>query len=226
MFFIPFILLIVIVGLSYFLSNSPNSLIWTYLIISVGSSLLLFVLLFVGMIGFDGGGGHGDVGSADGGDVGAHHADVSTGDTGVADATGGPPPFILSPSTFLIISALFGAFGIITFNLLSFLPVKVRDFSSIILSAILSGTTYIYVIRMILKFLKTYSMVKTTYYYEGKEAEVLYDIPEDGFGKINIRTDDKMEQLLAKSEDGSPIPAGTIVRVKKHMGTFVIVEKV
>ncbi|MCS6955194.1 MAG: NfeD family protein [Candidatus Calescibacterium sp.] len=221
MFFIPFILLIAIVGLSYFLSNSPNSLIWTYLIISVGSSLLLFVLLFVGMIGFDGGGGHSDVGSADGGDVGAHHVDASA-----ADPAGGPPPFILSPSTFLIISALFGAFGIITFNLLSFLPAKVRDFSSIILSAVLSGTTYIYVIRMILKFLKTYSMVKTTYYYEGKEAEVLYDIPEDGFGKINIRTDDKMEQLLAKSEDGSPIPAGTVVKVKKHMGTFVIVERV
>ena len=50
--------------------------------------------------------------------------------------------------------------------------------------------------------------------------------PEDGFGKINVNTGDKIEQLLAKSQDGSRIKSGEIVRIKKHMGTFVIVEKI
>ncbi|MFN3478443.1 MAG: NfeD family protein, partial [bacterium] len=67
---------------------------------------------------------------------------------------------------------------------------------------------------------------KSYTYYEGKEAEVLYDIPEDGLGKINIKTEDKYEQLLAKSEDGSRIPAGTIVRIKKYTGGFAVVERI
>lgn len=221
-FLIPLILVVIIL-LSYFSTNSSSSLLWMYLIMALGSSGLLLFLVLIGMIDLGGGDslvnhdasvGH-DVSVADGGVVDANVADVSAGKA-----------FIISPSSFLINTALFGAFGIITFYLFSFLPSKVRDFSSIFISAILSGLTYIYVLKFLFNFLKTYSMVKSTSYFEGKEAEVLYDIPEDGFGKINVRSDDKFDQFLAKSEDGIPIPAGSIVRIKKHMGTFVIVEKI
>ncbi|MCS7165321.1 MAG: NfeD family protein [Candidatus Calescibacterium sp.] len=237
MIFIPIVILIGIILIAYFFlggESRQNILIWIYLIISLGSAGLLFLLLVVGL--FDLGGDGGGIHHGSGGDGGVIHHDsggdvagIGGGDTAVHNAVShdsGAPPLILSPSAFLIISALYGSFGVVTLSILSFLPEKIRDFSSIILSALLAGLTYAYVIRILFKFLRTTSMVKTTSYYEGKEAEVLYDIPYDGFGKINVRTEDKMEQLLAKSEDGSYIPAGSIVRIKKHMGTFVIVEKI
>lgn len=216
------IILIILVFLAYFLPVGGLSIVWIYLIMTIGSLIILLILFFIGLIDL---GDHGSIGVAD------HSGGVDIGDggTGVShggDSGSGLPLFLVTPSSFLIMSTLFGAFGIITHTFLYFLPKNIREFSSIILSAFLASLTYISVIRFLLSFLKTTTMVKSTSFYEGKEAEVLYDIPEDGFGKINVNTGDKIEQLLAKSQDGSRIKSGEIVRIKKHMGTFVIVEKI
>ncbi len=215
------IILIILVAMSYFVFKFFTNILWIYFFIAVGSFLGLLFLLFLGMIdlGFsDGTVTHGD-GVADSG-VGTDGAVDGGASTGNSFSL-----FFISPSSFLIISSLFGSFGIIFYNSLFFISSNVRDFLSIILASVLSPLVYGYVIRILFRFLKTTSMVKSMNYYEGKEAEVLYDIPSEGFGKINVKTEDKFEQILAKSEDGSQIPAGSIVRIKKYTGTFAIVEK-
>ncbi|MEN3015060.1 MAG: NfeD family protein [bacterium] len=212
---IPLLLLILVI-VSYFIPGVTFNLLWVYLVIALGATGLLIFLFFLGMLDL---GGDGDVHS-----VADHHSVHH--DTSGADHGGGLPLFVTSPSAVLILSALFGGFGLISHSILFFLPSRVKDLVSIFVSTFLSLFIYAYVVKVVLSFLKTSSIVKSGSYYEGKEAEVLYDIPEDGFGKVNVKTEDKIEQLLAKSEDGSRIPAGQIVRIKKHMGTFVIVEKI
>ncbi|MFN3788328.1 MAG: NfeD family protein, partial [Sulfurihydrogenibium azorense] len=219
------VILVILVGAAYLFGKTFISLVWIYFVIAAGSAALLVLLFFIGMLdlGSDGvigdggvGDGVGDGGAVGGESVGVHH------DGGGSHASS---LMFISPSGFLIITSLFGSFGIISYYAFSFLAPSIRDFFSIISAAALSLVSYIYVVKTVFKFLKTTSMTKSYTYYEGKEAEVLYDIPEDGFGKINIKTEDKYEQLLAKSEDGSRIPAGTIVRVKKYTGSFAIVER-
>lgn len=219
MILIPIILMILI-GAAYLFGKSFISLVWIYFVVAVGSAALLILLFFIGFLDLGGDGVVGE-GAVNGGAIGSDSLGVHNGGYSPGDSL-----IFVSPSGFLIITSLFGSFGIISYYAFSFLSPSVRDFFSIIFAAIFSVVSYIYVVRIVFRFLKTTSMTRSYTYYEGKEAEVLYDIPEDGFGKINIKTEDKYEQLLAKSEDGSKIPAGTIVRIKKYTGSFAIVEKI
>lgn len=236
MFFIP-IVLAILIGVIYLLGKSFISLGWIYFIIAALSTGLLILLLMIGFLdtGMQDGGLHDSGIQGEGVNGGVIHDTGGQADIGATLSTvnhegtfahNHSSPFIISPTGFLIVTALFGAFGTISYYLFSFLPSGARDFLSIISATVFSIASYIYVISSVLKFLKTYSVIKSHSYYEGKEAEVLYEIPENGFGKVNIKIEDRYEQLLAKSEDGSRIAAGSVVRIKKYVGGHVIVERI
>jgi len=201
--------ILIIIALGSFIATSLSnvSIVWIYLGLAVGFSTLLLLISFTGLLDFSGGD--------------AHHDGATIADAGSHD---GSNLFIITPATFLTVGALFGSYGLITFFSLGFVPF--RDYLSIILSALLTGFTYFYIIKILFTLLKPSGLVKSNIFLEGKEAEVFYDIPENGFGKINVKIDDKYEQLLARSADGSSISAGSIVKIKKSFGNYVIVEKI
>jgi len=203
--------IIIIIALGLLLTNtlSSVSIVWLYLGLAVGFSSLLLILTMFGFFDFGNGGSD------------AHHIDAASGDGG----HDGGNVLVITPMTFLTVGALFGAYGLITVFMFSFLN-KTGEYLSIVSSALLTGLTYFYLIKTIFSFLRTSGLVKSNVFLEGKEAEVYNDIPENGFGKITVKIDDKYEYFLARSEDGSAISAGSIVRIKKNFGNYVIVEKI
>lgn len=58
----------------------------------------------------------------------------------------------------------------------------------------------------------------------GRIAEVTVTIPADGLGYVVVRDTTGSRQVLARSKDGTAIPAGHAVRIVSIVGTTAVVE--
>jgi len=193
---------------------SKVSLIVLYLSISLGFTGLLMALMFLGVLDLGDSGGH-DVGHVDGSLAGV--------ETGHHDASN---LFMFSPFTFLTAGALFGAYGLITLPLFNVFPVNLRDYLSILTSLFLTAFSYIVIVRNLIKILKSTSMSKSKFVFEGKEGDVIEAISENGVGKVAIKIDSETHYLYVRTEDGRPIPVGRRVRIKRIVGDYGYVEEI
>lgn len=165
-------------------------------------------------------------------DDGGHSLDSGHHDPSIASVSDGSLHydssnlFMVSPMTILTSGAIFGSYGLITLPLLNFLPPNLRDYSSILVSLFLTGFSYLFIVRSLFKFLRTTSMSKSKYIFEGKEGDVIEAISENGVGKIAIRIDNETHYLYVRTEDGRPVPIGRRVRVKRIVGDYGYVEEI
>ncbi len=189
------------------------SLIVLYLSISLGFTGLLIILMFLGVF---------DLGDSGGNDVVSDGALVA-GEGGSQDASN---LFMFSPFTFLTAGALFGAYGLITLPLFSVFPANLRDYLSILTSLFLTAFSYIVIVRNLIKILKSTSISKSKFVFEGKEGDVIEAISENGVGKVAIKIDTETHYLYVRTEDGRPIPIGRRVRIKRIVGDYGYVEEV
>ena len=192
---------------------SKVSLIVLYLSISLGFTGLLMILMFLGVL---------DLGDSGGHDV-ASDGTLVTGEGGHHDASN---LFMFSPFTFLTAGALFGAYGLITLPLFNVFPANLRDYLSILTSLFLTAFSYIVIVRNLIKILKSTSMSKSKFVFEGKEGDVIEAISENGVGKVAIKIDSETHYLYVRTEDGRPIPIGKRVRIKRIVGDYGYVEEV
>jgi hypothetical protein len=198
---------------------SKVSLIVLYLSISLGFTGLLMTLMFLGVLDLGDSGGH-DVGHVN--DIGADGSLAGI-ETGHHDASN---LFMFSPFTFLTAGALFGAYGLITLPLFNVFPANLRDYLSILTSLFLTAFSYIVIVRNLIKILKSTSMSKSKFVFEGKEGDVIEAISENGVGKVAIKIDSETHYLYVRTEDGRPIPIGKRVRIKRIVGDYGYVEEV
>ena len=192
---------------------SKISLIVLYLSISLGFTALLMTLMFLGVF---------DLGDSGGHDV-ASDGTLVTSEGGHHDASN---LFMFSPFTFLTAGALFGAYGLITLPLFNVFPANLRDYLSILTSLFLTAFSYIVIVRNLIKILKSTSMSKSKFVFEGKEGDVVEAISENGVGKVAIKIDSETHYLYVRTEDGRPIPVGRRVRIKRIVGDYGYVEEV
>lgn len=192
---------------------SKVSLIVLYLSISLGFTGLLMTLMFLGVL---------DLGDSGGHDV-ASDGTLVTSEGGYHDASN---LFMFSPFTFLTAGALFGAYGLITLPLFNVFPANLRDYLSILTSLFLTAFSYIVIVRNLIKILKSTSMSKSKFVFEGKEGDVIEGISENGVGKVAIKIDSETHYLYVRTEDGRPIPVGRRVRIKRIVGDYGYVEEV
>jgi hypothetical protein len=192
---------------------SKVSLIVLYLSISLGFTGLLMALMFLGVL---------DLGDSGGHDV-ASDGTLVTSEGGHHDASN---LFMFSPFTFLTAGALFGAYGLITLPLFNVFSANLRDYLSILTSLFLTAFSYIVIIRNLIKILKSTSMSKSKFVFEGKEGDVIEAISENGVGKVAIKIDSETHYLYVRTEDGRPIPIGRRVRIKRIVGYYGYVEEV
>jgi hypothetical protein len=210
---VPPILILLGLGSVAATAFSKVSLIVLYLSISLGFTGLLMALMFLGVLDLGDSGGH-DVAS-DGSLVaseGGHH-----------DASN---LFMFSPFTFLTAGALFGAYGLITLPLFNVFSANLRDYLSILTSLFLTAFSYIVIVRNLIKILKSTSISKSKFVFEGKEGDVIEAISENGVGKVAIKIDSETHYLYVRTEDGRPIPIGKRVRIKRIVGDYGYVEEV
>jgi len=59
----------------------------------------------------------------------------------------------------------------------------------------------------------------------GRTAEVTVKIPGDSVGEVVLPGVDGTRHLIARSSDGSAIPAGSVVRIVEAVGMSVVVER-
>jgi membrane-bound ClpP family serine protease len=59
----------------------------------------------------------------------------------------------------------------------------------------------------------------------GRRAQVTVNIPADSVGEVLVTSADSTRHMIARSRDGSPIPAGVTVRIVETMGSMVLVER-
>jgi hypothetical protein len=192
---------------------SKVSLIVLYLSISLGFTGLLMTLMFLGVL---------DLGHSGGNDV-ASDGTLVTSEGGHHDASN---LFMFSPFTFLTAGALFGAYGLITLPLFNVFAANLRDYLSILTSLFLTAFSYIVIVRNLVKILKSTSMSKSKFVFEGKEGDVIEAISENGVGKVAIKIDSETHYLYVRTEDGRPIPIGKRVRIKRIVGDYGYVEEV
>ena len=192
---------------------SKISLIVFYLSISLGFTGLLMILMFLGVFDLGDSGGHGV----------ASDGTLVTSEGGHHDASN---LFMFSPFTFLTAGALFGAYGLITLPLFNVFPANLRDYLSILTSLFLTAFSYIVIVRNLIKILKSTSMSKSKFVFEGKEGDVIEAISENGVGKVAIKIDSETHYLYVRTEDGKPIPIGRRVRIKRIVGDYGYVEEV
>ncbi len=197
---------------------SKISLIAIYLGLALGFTSLLMVLLFLGFIDF------GD--SSSGADASGAHDTSVIHDTTAAAHSDTSSLFMISPLTFLSSGALFGAYGLITLPILEFLPHTFKEYSSILISLLLTGFSYLFVIRTVFKILKPTSAAKSKFFFEGKEGDIVEAISENGVGKVAIRIDNEVHYMYVRTEDGRPIPIGRRVRIKRIAGDYGYVEEI
>jgi len=200
---------------------SKVSLVILYLSISLGFTVLLMTLMFLGVLDIGDSGGH-DAGGLGGHDVAADGA-LFSGQVGHHDSSN---LFVFSPFTFLTAGALFGAYGLITLPMFNIFPTNLRDYLSILSSLFLTAFSYIVIVRNLVKMLKSTSMSKSKFVFEGKEGSVIEAISENGVGKVAIKIDSETYYLYVRTEDGRPIPIGRRVRVKKIVGDYGYVEEI
>lgn len=207
------ILLLLGLGSALVAAFSKLSLIVIYLLFALGFSSLLMVFMFLGFF-----------------DQGGHHTDTSLSDSSLSHDSSlhhdYSDLFMISPMTILTSGALFGSYGLITLPLLSFLPPAFRDYISILISLFLTGFSYLLFIRNLFRFLKTTSIAKSKYFFEGKEGNVIEAIFENGVGKIAINIGNEVHYLYVRTEDGRSIPVGRKVRVKRVIGDYGYVEEI
>ena len=203
---------------------SKVSLIIIYLSLTLGFTSLLIFLMLLGVFDF----GH-LVGAGD------NIADSTVSDATLADSShidasashdGISGLFIVSPFTFLSVGALFGAFGLITISTLNFLPPNIRDYLSIFVSLFLTFFSYFFIVRSLIRFLKPSSLAKSKMVFEGKEADIIEAISENGVGKAAIKIDNEVHYIYVRTEDGRPISIGKRVRIKKVIGDYGYVEEI
>ena len=198
----PIILILLGLGSVAATAFSKISLIVLYLSISLGFTGLLMVLMFLGVLDLGDSGGH----------------DVAS--------DGASNLFMFSPFTFLTAWALFGAYGLITLPLFNVFSANLRDYLSILTSLFLTAFSYIVIVRNLIKILKSTSISKSKFVFEGKEGDVIEAISENGVGKVAIKIDSETHYLYVRTEDGRPIPIGKRVRIKRIVGDYGYVEEV
>ncbi len=194
---------------------SKISLIVIYLSLAIGFTSLLMFLLFFGFIDL------GDHASADA--AGVHDSTVMHDGGANLDTAS---LFMVSPLTFLSSGALFGAYGLITLPIFDFLPTNIKDYTSILMSLILTAFSYLFVIRTLFRLLKSTSISKSKFFFEGKEGDIVEAISENGIGKVAIRIDNEVHYIYVRTEDGRPIPVGRRVRIKRIAGDYGYVEEI
>ncbi|HUQ92806.1 MAG TPA: hypothetical protein VM120_14090 [Bryobacteraceae bacterium] len=59
----------------------------------------------------------------------------------------------------------------------------------------------------------------------GQSARVIVGIPKNGVGQVRCRIGEEMVDKVARSEDGTPIPENTPVRIEQVSGEMVIVKR-
>jgi membrane protein implicated in regulation of membrane protease activity len=181
----------------------------TYLIMLLGGMLWAVLMgMMSGLHMFDG--GHD-------GDVGADHAG--------ADAAGGGGAFHFSPLSPINIATFvtgFGGMGLITLH-----GFHLGAAASLALSlpagTLFSFSTYFLMYIVFIRSESSSESQITT--LVGEEAEVLEEIPATGIGQIAYISMGSRFTGMAQSADGTPIPRGAGVRIKRVIGSTFIVEK-
>ncbi|MBI3097100.1 MAG: hypothetical protein HYY93_02470 [Planctomycetes bacterium] len=194
---------------------------WFYMLcFFLGVIYAIVSMIFSGIFGQ--GGAHAD--------FGGHDLNVGGGDMGVPDP--GHADFVgthemvhfspLSPIVIAVFVTAFGAGGLITmdtFNQPEIVHVPVAVVSGLVCSL---GTF------LMLSWIMEKTQGSTHYRAEeavGSPAEVTISIPASGLGQIAFDAKGQRQTGSARTEDGHPIAAHTIVRVEKTVGgTYYVRE--
>ncbi|HEX9760588.1 MAG TPA: NfeD family protein [Candidatus Acidoferrales bacterium] len=59
----------------------------------------------------------------------------------------------------------------------------------------------------------------------GQSARVTVAIPAGGVGQVRCRIGEELVDKIARTEDGSPVPENSVVRIKEFVGETVIVTR-
>lgn len=171
----------------------------------------VFAVFFGHLIG----GGH-DV------DVG-HDIDLHAGDSIDIGADVGTVHFSpLSPNVIAMFMASFGGSGIICLEI--FHTSFVTSLAVAVLCGLGFGMITYYFFAWMFDRVQGGVDVKVNDLI-GKEAEINIPIPEQGFGEISYIAGGVRMTSPARSVDNLPIPARTLVKIKKIVGTSFIVER-
>jgi membrane protein implicated in regulation of membrane protease activity len=128
-------------------------------------------------------------------------------------------PSVLSPRILSVFITAFGGFGAVgTHYGLAVLPASGIGFGS--------GVFFAAVIYYFARFL--YGQQVTTQVQPkdlvGLMARVVVPIPAGGLGQVRCQVGEEMMDKVAKSRDGSPIPANATVTVEQVLGEVLIVK--
>ena len=150
----------------------------------------------------------------DHGDLAGHDADFH------GDVHGGPGVSIFSSRILSVFVTAFGGFGAIGIHL----------GHSIEVSTIWGGTgglifgTIIYLFASFLYSQQASSEVRVSD-LAGSTALVSVSIPKAGVGQVRCTLGESVVDKIARSQDGEPIPANTVVKIEAVLGETVVVRR-
>ena len=193
--------------------------------IVVGLGAAIFLILIGSFFGGDVDGiDHVDAGGVDAGHLdlsGVEGADLSGADHTPVESGGSDLGMLkfLSPSFLSIMMAMTGAFG------LFFLSIRIPAPYTVPLALISSFGVSTVISRLLYRFVRPTSMVRSIRRFEGMEGVVTLEIgPGDKLGEIEIIAEGKRYTLLAKAFDKGHIPKGSPVKVLRIATNLAIVK--
>ncbi|HXX94696.1 MAG TPA: NfeD family protein [Planctomycetota bacterium] len=192
-----------------------------------GVELIYWVCFFLGfgfavmsglLAGVFSGGGHGGLGHLDAGHGG--HGGHAGADAGHGEGTVQFSP--LSPVVLAMFIASFGGTGLILMKFLHW-PLEVHLPVSALSGLAVGALVFAF-------FHKIFSVTQASSEslageMIGEEAEVTVPIPHQGLGEIAYTSRGARYTNPARTEDGKELPARTIVKIVKLIGTTYVVQK-